>query len=174
MARAKSRGRGVGGWEDDPLRGFERLAGILNGRAPHEKRRLPRSGQGNIFDAIEDILRPVANLPASKPIPADVVDRFNDLADQNRLTLLLFRGKGGRLIPAQADDGIWIETLRDILLAGRRRFKRCSMCEKWFVDRSPNHKKARCTEQCTWRWWSRSRRMKAGHKQPGKDIPSQR
>ena len=43
---------------------------------------------------------------------------------------------------------------------GWQRLKRCSQCKRWFVDETRNHKKERCSDRCTWRWWNWARRQK--------------
>ena len=45
-----------------------------------------------------------------------------------------------------------------------KRFKQCPQCKKWFVDKTRNKKKDRCSAHCTWQWWSRERRKEEGHK----------
>lgn len=45
-----------------------------------------------------------------------------------------------------------------------KRFKQCPQCKKWFVDKTRNNKKDRCSAHCTWQWWSRERRIEEGHK----------
>lgn len=49
------------------------------------------------------------------------------------------------------------------------RLKKCAQCGKWFVDRTKNHKKDRCSARCTWQYWSWSKRKKANH-----DLSSQK
>jgi hypothetical protein len=43
------------------------------------------------------------------------------------------------------------------------RLKRCPQCQRWFVDVSRNCKATRCSMACTNKWWTRERRMAAGH-----------
>lgn len=49
---------------------------------------------------------------------------------------------------------------------GLDRLKCCPQCQKWFVDRTRNNKKERCSMRCTWKWWSWRKRKEEGHKQP--------
>jgi len=37
------------------------------------------------------------------------------------------------------------------------RLKRCSVCQKWFVDAARSERTERCSRTCTDRWWSRAR-----------------
>jgi hypothetical protein len=50
---------------------------------------------------------------------------------------------------------LWLFYFRDY---GWERLKNCPVCGTWFVDTSKNRATARCSEPCTWRWWSRQRR----------------
>lgn len=47
------------------------------------------------------------------------------------------------------------------------RLKRCPVCNRWFVDRTKNGSKVRCTARCTSRSWSWGERKRAGHKLRG-------
>lgn len=58
---------------------------------------------------------------------------------------------------------IWEIYFREI---GLERLKRCSQCQRWFVDRTRNKQKERCSQRCTWQWWSWERRKEEGHKLP--------
>jgi hypothetical protein len=59
---------------------------------------------------------------------------------------------------------LWEVFYRDIDLT---RLKTCPVCHKWFVDRSKNKSKVRCSQPCTWQRWSWDERKKAGHHLPG-------
>ncbi len=59
---------------------------------------------------------------------------------------------------------LWEVFYRDIDLT---RLKTCPVCHKWFVDRSKNKSKVRCSQPCTWQRWSWTERKKAGHHLPG-------
>jgi hypothetical protein len=48
------------------------------------------------------------------------------------------------------------------------RLKKCSVCGKWFVDRTKNKTKARCSTHCTNLYWSWNRRKTSNH-----DLTSQ-
>lgn len=48
-----------------------------------------------------------------------------------------------------------------------KRLKKCPVCAKWFVDRSKNKSKTRCSAACTWQRWSWEARKEAGHNLPG-------
>jgi hypothetical protein len=45
------------------------------------------------------------------------------------------------------------------------RVKRCPECRRWFVDDTRNKSAARCSRDCTVKWWNRSRRKAATHAQ---------
>lgn len=49
---------------------------------------------------------------------------------------------------------------------GWKRLKRCPQCGGWFVDRTRNKKKERCSSDCTTKFWSWGRRRAEGHKLP--------
>ncbi len=49
-----------------------------------------------------------------------------------------------------------------------KRLKKCPVCGKWFVDRSKNKSKTRCSAACTWQRWSWAERKKAGHHLSGR------
>ncbi len=55
---------------------------------------------------------------------------------------------------------LWLFYFQDF---GWLRLKRCLLCQAWFVDSSKNRSTARCSDACTWKWWSRNRRKEAGH-----------
>jgi hypothetical protein len=59
---------------------------------------------------------------------------------------------------------LWEVFYRHIDLA---RLKKCTVCQKWFVDRSKNKSQIRCSTACTWQRWSWAERKKAGHQLPG-------
>lgn len=48
-----------------------------------------------------------------------------------------------------------------------KRLKKCTVCNRWFVDHTKNGSKVRCTARCTSRSWSWGERKKAGHKLRG-------
>jgi hypothetical protein len=58
---------------------------------------------------------------------------------------------------------IWEIYFREI---GLERLKRCPQCQHWFVDRTRNKQKERCSQRCTWQWWSWSKRKEEGHNLP--------
>ncbi len=47
----------------------------------------------------------------------------------------------------------------------QHRLKRCLQCSRWFVDPTRNSSKARCSSECTEKWWDRARRRQARHAQ---------
>lgn len=61
---------------------------------------------------------------------------------------------------AEALDALWQGYFHD---QGWERFRKCGVCQTWFVDATDNKKKAFCSEACRERWWSRGRRKEAGH-----------
>ena len=65
-----------------------------------------------------------------------------------------------------SERGHLVKLLEEFFLAPERdRFKRCTRCQRWFVDRTRNKSMERCGATCTWRWWNRARRRAAHHKQ---------
>lgn len=64
-------------------------------------------------------------------------------------------------VRGQALDALWEGYFHD---QGWERLKRCAVCHIWFVDQTDNRRKDRCSSACTTVWWSRSRRIQAGHK----------
>jgi len=76
----------------------------------------------------------------------------------------------GRIPPIDVKDCtvevvwlLWEIYFRNI---GLDRFKRCPQCKRWFVDRTRNRQKERCSKHCTWQWWSWGRRKEEGHNLP--------
>lgn len=59
---------------------------------------------------------------------------------------------------------LWRFYFQDV---GWLRLKRCLLCQAWFVDTSKNRSTARCSDACTWKWWSRNRRKEAKSKKGG-------
>jgi hypothetical protein len=102
---------------------------------------------------------------------AAVMD-FNEMAEENPVPLhiesLLFPDNKTEFITdEQPRDSaqfavylLWLDFFRG---RGWERLKRCPQCGKWFVDGSRNRNKNRCSMDCTWKWWSRSKRKEAGH-----------
>lgn len=65
-----------------------------------------------------------------------------------------------------SERGPLVKLLEEFFLAPERdRLKRCTRCQRWFVDRTRNKSMQRCGAACTWRWWNRARRRGARHKQ---------
>lgn len=62
---------------------------------------------------------------------------------------------------------LWLFYFRD---DGWLRLKRCPVCRTWFVDTSKNKSTRRCSEKCTWRYWSRDRRKEEHSKWKGANI----
>jgi len=64
------------------------------------------------------------------------------------------------------ERGHLVKLLEEFFLAPERdRLKRCTRCQRWFVDRTRNESMKRCGATCTWRWWNRERRRGAHHTQ---------
>jgi len=115
------------------------------------------------------------------PSPWTAIHRFNNLAKENPVSLEITMKKakkglsiyeGGPSVEILAGHNraslmqsvLWFLWRFYFQNEGWDRLKRCPQCRKWFVDRTKNRKKDRCSEHCTWQWWSRDRRKKEGHK----------
>ncbi len=136
----------------------------------------PAWAEYEAWEVAEKIMEECQGVPADDPLPSGVVQRFNALAREVPVNLYIWESKwrgGIRTYP-------WIEPTMDreprgfilqILWAvltqsrARDRLKRCPRCQRWFVDRTKNKGKARCSESCTWRYWDRARRKEARHNQ---------
>lgn len=106
------------------------------------------------------------------PMPRFAIGVFNDLAEKNPVSLKLIaqKSKSGQIevIPGHEPSTLtgsillflWQYYFKD---NGWERLKRCPTCKKWFVDETKNKSKERCSNHCTWLWWTRSRRKEAGH-----------
>jgi hypothetical protein len=69
--------------------------------------------------------------------------------------------RGGTRYPDRR--GIVLHLLRAFLSnPDRHRLKRCAQCSRWFVDTTLIAGQARCSEKCTWAFWSRERRAAVG------------
>jgi hypothetical protein len=88
---------------------------------------------------------------AHLPVPLPWVEETSDKAiEQSRAT----------------DRILWL--LWEILYRhiDMTRLKNCPVCHKWFVDRSKNKSKIRCSARCTSQRWSWTERKNANHHQP--------
>ena len=107
--------------------------------------------------------------PSSFPDPVKylkatdaAIEAFNQLAEKHPVKLRL-RKDGEQVIPEFAWEN-WhkagLTFLWEHFFRGEtwRRLKQCPVCRKWFVDKSRNRGKKRCSRQCTGRFWNRPRR----------------
>lgn len=104
-------------------------------------------------------------------VPDLAVNVFNDLARNNPVILEIY-GEGPKSTFKVTQSYKAFTDMSAMLLTvwkyyfgdfGWKLIKRCPLCKKWFVDESKNNNKLRCSEDCTWKWWNRSRRKEAGH-----------
>jgi hypothetical protein len=106
---------------------------------------------------------------------------FNQEARQNPITLKFIgsKKKGStkrriELYPtvdgSPAGMALWVLWQEYFKKEGWKRLKKCPQCKLWFVDRTRNKKKERCSSDCTWKWWSWGRRKAEGHKLPKTKI----
>ena len=109
-------------------------------------------------------------------IPSDAIRQFTALAAQVPMVLYgeegAVEGKrnvwyGMRAVNPQDGRGNLVQFLWAHLFINteRDRLKKCPQCLTWFVDRTRNTKKERCSAACTDQWWNRSRRRAARHAQ---------
>jgi hypothetical protein len=128
------------------------------------------------WEVAEKIMEECQGVPAEDPLPSGVVRRFNALTRE--VPVNLYIGERGR--QDRRETYPWIEPTMDREPRGfvlqilwgvltqsraRDRLKQCPRCQRWFVDRTKNKGKARCSESCTWRYWNRTRRKEARHNQ---------
>jgi len=162
------------------------LAKFLNGDGaqPRREEERLRSLARQIVEACRD-RQPMA------PIPMAVAERFNRLAEHVQFTFSIAPARGryddliatGRGEPrrfvlspntgtrlAVSGRGVRAQLVKLLVdyfgHASPERLKVCPHCERWFVDQTRNNARARCSLGCTWRWWSRDRRQRAGHSRP--------
>ena len=80
-------------------------------------------------------------------------------------------GMSDKAIQNRATDGVlwilWEVFYRDTDLT---RLKSCSICHRWFVDRTKNKSKTLCSARCTSQRWSWEARKQAGHVQKRKSA----
>lgn len=106
------------------------------------------------------------------PFPAGAIRRFNDLAKENPIPLTIRRSKTktgafeiqtGHEPTSPMQSALWFLWQFYFQKKGWERLKRCPQCRRWFVDKTKNKKKDRCSQHCTNQWWSRDRRKKESH-----------
>jgi|GEM_PF-2166806 len=95
------------------------------------------------------------------PAPALIAEEFPKEFRQKAMEAWLERTRGAERILWL----VWEIFFQKVDLA---RLKKCDVCGKWFVDRTKNRSKKRCSPPCTWQYWSWGERKQAGHKLPGK------
>lgn len=155
----------------DPILGLHQIAHLLNG--------LPTlaTETARVWQKVEKIVSLSVTKPSSilaewLSQPAAAVREFNRLAEEAKMPLRVeqsWRDKGfvmtTSIAPAdQLGTAVWF--LWKFFFQGRgwQRLKRCRQCGEWFVDETRNKTRLGCSDECTWKWWSRSRRKKNGHK----------
>ncbi len=140
---------------------LERLVTRLNAFAPRGEPPLTSSREREARE-VERILESLPRRLEYWKLPRGVVDRFNRLARKAPVILFLSDGTEFRGVPMIGylnGNGLVLGALWDALQHPHiKRVKRCSRCQKWFVDRTRNNGAKRCSLACTWRWWNRTRR----------------
>jgi len=106
-------------------------------------------------------------------LPGMAISGFNFHAKKNPVSLIISRQKsktGVIEISAGHETTSLMQSALFFLWSfyfqdkGWERLKRCPQCRQWFVDKTRNKKKDRCSPHCTWQWWSRDRRKKLNHR----------
>ncbi len=108
----------------------------------------------------------------SFPLPKLAIHFFNQWAKENPVRLAVRMGEDGIEAGHQSATEAKIEAERALCALwqfyfqgeGFRRLKRCPQCRVWFVDKTRNAKKTRCSRRCTNRWWSRKWRRETKNK----------
>lgn len=112
--------------------------------------------------------RPMRPLPWPEAEPHDTI-----IPDQALYLGTETRSDGVRLIRmtrtwfvAANTRGRVVALLRDFFTSPERhRLRKCPVCGRWFVDRTKNKTRIRCSAGCTAKWWNRARRREARHGQ---------
>jgi len=111
------------------------------------------------------------------PMPGLAIGDYNRLAKENPISLWIMAKKAPdgtiEIAPDHKPINIKQATLQlwwDYYFqnGGWKRLKKCLNCRKWFVDDTRNRQKERCSKECTWKFWSWTKRKEAGHKLSGK------
>jgi hypothetical protein len=158
------------------------LAKFLNGDLPPE--------QALIANEFRPLVRQVVTACAGRlpmsPIPKAASAPFNRLADGAPFRFSLQpAGAYEQLVALQRGEhrlALWPGTDCGLMIAcpdarahvvkllvdyfghaSPERLKGCPLCGRWFVDQTRNNVRLRCSLACTWRWWNRDRRRRAGH-----------
>lgn len=106
------------------------------------------------------------------PLPGMAIRSFNFHAKKNPVSLIisLQKSKAGVIEVSAGHEpaslmqsALWFLWRFYFQDKGWERLKRCPQCRHWFVDKTKNKKKDRCSPHCTWQWWSRDRRKKSNH-----------
>jgi len=150
----------------DLMKCLQQLADGLN-RLPRLETRVKRPDQRRRLARNYALWRAAQSL-VSSPDPK-VRRRFNRLAARNPVIVRMSKDGTMQLVDSRQTSPV-VGLLAFFFTAqGSDRLRRCEQCARWFVDRGRNKAARRCSERCTWAWWSRSRRRAAGHREPPRD-----
>jgi len=141
----------------------------------------------------QDALAPIIGATPYTPAPGSPLYTLNKFLERNPL-ILRIEGYGANdnveisathipipaltLIPGvsdelskalaerMADTNSIVTLLWEIFLRKEDlgRLRKCVPCGTWFVDRTKNRSKQRCSDRCTWQHWSWNKRKEAHHK----------
>jgi hypothetical protein len=132
----------------------------------YEAHRVSNPGQRDeLIDEVAAIFAAAIKRQPSQ-LSRRLLERFNRLARNEPVTfeLLRLRSGGGPVVMRRGStlNGPIVDGLFHALrLPIRDRFKRCRTCRQWFFDETRNKSKRGCSDKCTWRWWTRTRRRQA-------------
>ena len=114
----------------------------------------------------------VEKIVSSKSL-IDKGEEFTVLAAQHPILMKIetHRHRQGGNVPIRVFTGMKSELGSTLSLLwqyyfhaqGWMRLKRCPICQDWFVDLTSDTRKARCSQECTNRWWSYSKRKEADY-----------